>query len=321
MTKQQIHADNGNKTHSFSWNAYKDHAKFEDWLKPGLPIGEIGVRTAKGGAMVDISIQECFEVATGSNGYKRGGVLYLQATTDEFTFGGQCDKINAGLGFSDAQQKMADANFNVWNMCDLWPRMPLCTDTKKYPLEEALKNLALELTFFEKDELRLIVIDDLTYFMEGDVECATDMVETMNAIRHIAKTFNCACIFLHPGYSNAPKLLNNICYRESIQDLSEREIASAIFKNKNLAKKMTKQKSRPQIIKWRITKQCYGDEVAPIYLERQGNVFNRVEIEFAESTMDSCMDSWRREPLVAGSPTHDIQRAFEIQKKNIMKNI
>lgn len=320
MTKQQIHADNGNKTHSFSWNAYKDHAKFEDWLKPGLPIGEIGVRTAKGGTIADISIQECFEIATGSNGYKRGGVLYLQAMTDEFMFGKQCEKINAGLVFSGAQQKMADANFLVWNLSHLWPRMPLYID-KKYPLEEALKNLVPELTFFENDKLRLIVIDNLRYFTQSGIECATDMVETLNAIKHIAKTFNCACIFLQPGYSNSQTLLNNICYAEDIQDLSVREISSVIFKNEDLAQEIATQKYRQQIIKWRITKQCYGDEVAPIYLERQSNVFKRVEIEFAESTMDSCMDSWRREPLVAGSPTHDIQRAFEIQKKNIMKNI
>lgn len=244
----------------------------------------------------------------------------MQAKTDECTFGEYCEKINAGLGFSDVQQKMADANFLVWNMGDLWPRIPLCVD-KKYPLEEALKNLVPELTFFEQDKLRLIVIDNLRYFMQGDIENDGDMTETLNAIKHIAKTFNCACIFLHQGYSNAPKLLNNICYGESIQDLSEREISTAIYKNEDLAKKITRQKSRPQIIRWRITKQCHGEEVAPIYLERQNNVFKRVEIEFAESTMDSCMDSWRREPLVAGSPTHDIQRAFQIQKKNIMKNI
>ena len=235
---------------NFSWHAYKANAECDDWLKPGLPIGEIGVRISKERQeMVDISIQECFEIATGANNYKRGGVLYLQARIDEFTFGKHCSEINAGLGFSNAQQEMASANFLVWNMCNLWPRMPLCTDNKKYPLEEALKNLILEVKFFDQDKLRLILIDNLTYFMEGDIECATDMVETMNAIRHIATSFNCACIFLHSDIDNdSPVLYNNICYGESIRNFDKKEMTSITLKDGKPLQKPSKFET--QLTKW-----------------------------------------------------------------------
>lgn len=252
------------------------------WLKRGLPISLIGCRIVVGsvnGAM--ISMQEGTCIASGNECWNRGGVLYLSAKEDMDALSRRFRQIKSNrIQDEDNLQAVSD-NFHIWSLYQQWPDLSV-TENGKSLLAEAIKHQVSQLKFHKDDKLNLIVFDDLFHFTNGGASDDKKIANAIFAMKDIAKSLNCSCIFLHyvtDAKACSPVITSNVPYQERLTIIDKRTARDKAVKQENGDEKYISDYEILNYVEWSVTKQDYDEHFWEKHLERQPNgTFEEVDL-------------------------------------------
>lgn len=269
------------KTAGFNALVQADYASM-DFVKDGLVLGTVGSLVASGGCGKSFkALEDAVLIASGANGTKSGGVLYMPAEDPLEEIGKRLQAIASAFAMNAEERENAEKNLKIWPLLGASPDLLEKSEDSR-PLVDAICDIAK--TY--ENPLRIIFFDTLRRFSYADENDGGQMSKVLAAMELICKRIGCCCFFLHHASKSAALngmmsmqqaargssvLTDNIRYQEYLRAMTDEEAEKLGEIGKSGSASVAIGGDRGRFVEWGVSKQNYGFPVAPVWLRRNDN--------------------------------------------------